>query len=114
MTPARNLIASEPLEQPMDAERPKIRTVFDCMVFLQAAARRDSAAGVCLLLVELGAVELLLSGEIMTEIRDVLTRSSPVEISRLDGHSKCNPLAFKKCRACSLTRVIPRTSPTSI
>lgn len=59
----------------MDAERPKIRAVFDCMVFLQAAARRDSAAGTCLLLVELGAVELFLSGEILTEIRDVLTRA---------------------------------------
>jgi putative PIN family toxin of toxin-antitoxin system len=44
------------------------------MVFLQAAARRESAAGVCLLLVELGAVELCLSEEIMDEIRDVLAR----------------------------------------
>ena len=58
----------------MGAVRPKPRAVFDCMVFLQAAARRESAAGICLLLVELGAVELCLSEEIIDEIRDVLAR----------------------------------------
>ena len=58
----------------MSADRPKIRAVFDCMMFLQAAARRESAAGACLLLVELGAVELLLSEDIIAEIRDVLAR----------------------------------------
>lgn len=44
------------------------------MVFLQGAARRESSAGMCLLLVELGAIELCLSKEIVDEIRDVLTR----------------------------------------
>jgi len=44
------------------------------MMFLQAAARRESPAGACLLLVELGAVELLLSKDIIAEIRDVLSR----------------------------------------
>ena len=58
----------------MSADRPKIRVVFDCMVFLQGAARRESAAGACLLLVELEAVELCLSREIIAEVRDVLTR----------------------------------------
>jgi putative PIN family toxin of toxin-antitoxin system len=44
------------------------------MVFLQGAARRDSAAGACLLLVERKAIELFLSDEVLSEIRDVLNR----------------------------------------
>ena len=57
----------------MSADRLKIRAVFDCMVFLQGAARRESPAGACLLLAELEAVELCLSEEILSEIRDVLS-----------------------------------------
>jgi putative PIN family toxin of toxin-antitoxin system len=58
----------------MSAGRPRIRAVFDCIVFLQATARRESAAGACLLLVELDAIELCVSHEMMTEVRDVLAR----------------------------------------
>jgi predicted nucleic acid-binding protein len=58
----------------MSADRSKIRAVFDCMLFLQGAARRESAAGACLLLVELEAIELCLTEEILFEIRDVLAR----------------------------------------
>src|ERR1700745_4046273 len=58
----------------MSADPQKVRAVFDCMIFLQGAARRESPAGMCLLLVELGAVELCISKEITDEIRDVLTR----------------------------------------
>jgi len=58
----------------VSADPPKPRAVFDCMVFLQGAARRDGAAGACLLLVERKAVELFLSGEVLSEIRDVLNR----------------------------------------
>lgn len=58
----------------MSADRAKIRAVFDCMMFLQGAARRESAAGACLLLVELDAIELAVSPEIMAEVRDVLAR----------------------------------------
>jgi putative PIN family toxin of toxin-antitoxin system len=58
----------------MGADRPKIRAVFDCMLFLQAAARRQSPAGACLLLVELTAIELRVTREIMAEIREVLSR----------------------------------------
>jgi putative PIN family toxin of toxin-antitoxin system len=53
---------------------PKIRAVFDCMVFLQGAARRDSPAGACLLLVESEMIELCISEAIISEIRDVFTR----------------------------------------
>ncbi len=58
----------------MSADHPKIRAVFDCMIFLQGAARRESPAGACLLLVELDAIELCISEAIVSEIRDVLTR----------------------------------------
>jgi len=59
----------------MTADRAKVRVVFDCMVFLQGAARRENPAGTCLLLVELEAIELCISEEIVSEVRDVLTRS---------------------------------------
>ena len=58
----------------MRANRPKVRAVFDCMIFLQGAARRESPAGACLLLVELEAIELCMSEAIVSEVRDVLTR----------------------------------------
>lgn len=58
----------------MSPDRPKARAVFDCMVFLQGAARRESPAAACLLLAELGVVELCVSAAILSEIRDVLTR----------------------------------------
>jgi putative PIN family toxin of toxin-antitoxin system len=58
----------------MNVDGPKIRAVFDCMVFLQAAARGESPSGACLLLVELDAVELFVSHETMAEVRDVLAR----------------------------------------
>ena len=48
--------------------------VFDCMVFLQAAARRDSIAAACLELAEQGHLQLCLSREVLAEIGDVLQR----------------------------------------
>lgn len=59
----------------MSADRPKVRAVFDCMIFLQGAARRQSSAAACLLLVELAVIELCISEEIVSEIQDVLTRA---------------------------------------
>jgi len=69
-----SLTVSEVNVESMSADRPKIRAVFDCMIFLQGAARRESAAGACLLLVELDTIELCVSQEIMAEVRDVLAR----------------------------------------
>jgi len=43
-------------------------------VFLQGTARRESAAGACLLLVESDVIELCVSQEILAEVRDVLAR----------------------------------------
>jgi putative PIN family toxin of toxin-antitoxin system len=48
--------------------------VFDCMVFLQGAARGSSPAGVCLSLAEAGVIEVFISEQILAEVRDVLTR----------------------------------------
>ena len=56
-----------------DSER--VRAVFDCMVFLQGAARRESPSGICLLLAERGIIELCISAEILSEVVDVLNRS---------------------------------------
>jgi predicted nucleic acid-binding protein len=50
------------------------RVVFDCMVFLQGAARQTSPAKACLDLAENGFVQLCLSAEIVAEVKDVLTR----------------------------------------
>src|SRR5262249_51541650 len=48
--------------------------VFDCMVFLQGAARPAGPARACFHLVEEERVTLCLSAEILAEVRDVLTR----------------------------------------
>lgn len=48
--------------------------VFDCNVFLQAAAREKSIAAECLRLVEDGVIKLYLSEEILAEVEDVLNR----------------------------------------
>jgi putative PIN family toxin of toxin-antitoxin system len=51
-----------------------ITAVFDCMVFLQAAASDRSAAFACLEFVESGRVSLQLSPPILAEVRAVLSR----------------------------------------
>ncbi len=48
--------------------------VFDCMVFLQAAARTEGPAAACLELVRRGKIDLVTHPEILKEIGDVLTR----------------------------------------
>ncbi len=50
------------------------RAVFDCMVFLQAAARSTGPAAACLQAVRDGRLELVISPEIVAEVRDVLAR----------------------------------------
>lgn len=51
-----------------------IAAVFDCMVFLQAATSDQGPAFACLSLVEVGDVTLSVSGPILAEVKDVLTR----------------------------------------
>jgi putative PIN family toxin of toxin-antitoxin system len=58
----------------MGAPCERIRVVFDCMIFLQGAARRESPSGLCLLLAEKGLIELCVSRPVLDEIADVLSR----------------------------------------
>ncbi|MGI9054520.1 MAG: putative toxin-antitoxin system toxin component, PIN family [Pyrinomonadaceae bacterium] len=52
----------------------KIRVVFDCNTFLQAAINEESHAGNCYRLVEEGTVELFVSEDVLEEIEDVINR----------------------------------------
>ena len=56
----------------MPEHRPRV--VFDCMIFLQAAARRTSPSGACLALAEQGLLELYVSPAILAEVQDVISR----------------------------------------
>jgi len=49
----------------------KVRVVFDCMIFLQAAARPSGPATALLELAEIGELELLVSEACLEEIREV-------------------------------------------
>ena len=51
-----------------------ISVVFDGMVFLQAVGSRTGPAAACLSLVEQKHVKLLVSAEILVEVRDILNR----------------------------------------
>lgn len=52
------------------------RVVFDCMVFIQAAANRTGPAGACLDRADGGPVELCVSDETIQELEDVVNRRS--------------------------------------
>ena len=54
----------------------KPRVVFDCMIFLQAAARPNGPAAALLELVEIDELELFVSEACLEEIREVLNRPS--------------------------------------
>ena len=50
------------------------RVVFDCMIYLQGAARTKNPANACFELVKSEVVKLYLSRETLAEIEDVFTR----------------------------------------
>ena len=52
----------------------KIRAVFDCNTFLQAAINEESLAGKCYKFVEERTVELFVSEEVLEEIEEVINR----------------------------------------
>jgi putative PIN family toxin of toxin-antitoxin system len=58
------------------SETGRPRAVFDCMVFLQATASPTGPAARCLLAVDEGRLELVVSDDILREVRDVLNRPS--------------------------------------
>ena len=51
-----------------------IEVVFDCMIFLQATANRNSLAARLVDLLDAGDIRLFVSRQILKEVRDVLTR----------------------------------------
>lgn len=59
----------------MNKIEPIYHAVFDCMIYVQAAARTDNPANACLELVKTGIVRLYLSRETLAEIEDVLSRT---------------------------------------
>ncbi|MDQ3181710.1 MAG: putative toxin-antitoxin system toxin component, PIN family [Acidobacteriota bacterium] len=52
----------------------KIKSVFDCNVYLQTFISGKGTAAKCKKLVDEGLIELYVSREILSEVRDVLTR----------------------------------------
>lgn len=50
------------------------RAVFDCVILLQAAGHSTGPAGACLQAVRDGRLELIVSPDVLVEVRDVLTR----------------------------------------
>ncbi len=56
----------------MNKIEPPYRVVFDCMIYVQGAARIKNPANACFELVESGVVELYLSRETLAETEDVL------------------------------------------
>lgn len=56
--------------------KPLCKAVYDCNVFLQAAASPLSSAAACLRLAEEGAVLLYISEDILIEVSEVLHRPS--------------------------------------
>ncbi|MEO8073021.1 MAG: putative toxin-antitoxin system toxin component, PIN family [Acidobacteriota bacterium] len=53
---------------------PKLEAVFDCNIYLQAAANLKSVAAACLRLAENGEIILYASDEILEEVSEVLNR----------------------------------------
>jgi putative PIN family toxin of toxin-antitoxin system len=59
---------------PQRSSGDRVRVVYDCMIFLQAAARGGSPAGLCLSLAEQRFVELCVSSMVLDEVGEVLRR----------------------------------------
>jgi putative PIN family toxin of toxin-antitoxin system len=90
------------------------RTVFDCMVYLQAAVSDRGTSFAVLQRVQAGELELLVSEPILAEVRDVLTRPKTVRrfprltaarvaafLERVDQHAtlvQAVPAAFVHAR----------------
>ena len=70
------------------------RVVFDCMLYLQAAANEQGTAAIALRLLDEGAFSLFLSREILAEVQDVLSR--PKVRARNPGISDDNLRALLK------------------
>jgi len=92
----------------MAGELRRLRAVFDCMVFLQGAARKDSPAGICLRLVETGLVDLFLSDDIIDEIRNVLERPRLRQRFRVLTNEFVDQFLAALLARSSTVRAVPR------
>src|SRR2546426_6093271 len=79
--------------------------VFDCVVLLQAAARANSPAGICLAMVETGAVHLCLSPQVLAELQDVLHRPKIRKFKTLADERVDAFLTALKAKAITLDKV---------
>lgn len=80
--------------------QPVCDAVFDCNVYLQAAARPNSPAGECLRLAEKGIVRLYINQDVLTEISEVLRRPK-IQIRFSDLTDKSVDLFLEKVRGFS-------------
>ena len=86
----------------------KVRVVFDCMVYLQAAARVTSRAGVCWRLAQTHQVQLFVSQQILNEVADVLGRDRIRQrFDALTDESVASFLADVR-KAATLIKAVPR------
>ena len=92
----------------MPRNKPLVRAVFDCMIFVQSAARGKNPASACFALVEEGVVELYLSPRLLAEIEDVLTRDKlRARFPTLTDEGVAVFLADIKSRAVTLRHTPP-------
>jgi len=96
------------------------RAVYDCMVFLQGAARPAGPAAACLRLVDDGNVVLCISTEILNEVRDVLTRPETLRrfpelsiewVAAFVGHLELKGIVFAKVPKAVILPRDPKDEP---
>ena len=86
----------------------QIEVVFDCMIFLQATANRNSLAARLLDLLDTGDIRLFVSRQILKEVREVLNRPEVREkLSGITDESVTALFARLKKKA-TLVRRVPK------
>jgi putative PIN family toxin of toxin-antitoxin system len=85
-----------------------MEVVFDCMIFLQATANRNSLAARLLDLLDTGDIRLFISRQILKEVRDVLTR--PEVREKLPGitDESVEALFARLRKKATLVRKVPK------
>ncbi len=71
---------------------PELLVVFDCIVFLQGLIKESGPAVTCLECFERGRFSLAISPEVLSELHDVLSRSSLRRSFPLPTEEKANRL----------------------
>jgi putative PIN family toxin of toxin-antitoxin system len=89
----------------------RIKAVYDCVVFLQGAARRGNAARKCLDLVDDGTVQMFLSPEVLAEIADVLERPEILRKFPLIASADSRALIRAALAKATLLTSVPKIFP---